>query len=50
VRAEAGLEAARARRSADSPARPQRHSSAVPGDVVAQEMIDALQPLQPVAA
>jgi tetratricopeptide (TPR) repeat protein len=50
VRAEAGLEAARAGRSVDIPARPQRLNRAVSGDTVAREMIDALQPLRPVAA
>jgi tetratricopeptide (TPR) repeat protein len=50
VRAEVGLEAARAGRSADTPARPQRRSSVSHAESVAREMINALQPLQPVAA
>lgn len=50
VKAEAGLEAARAERRADSPARPVRPSVGVSADVVAREMIEALQPVRPMAA
>lgn len=50
VTAEAGLTAAAAERGVDTPARPQRRSGAGSADAVAREMIDALQPLRPVAA
>ncbi|MFL5541736.1 MAG: hypothetical protein ACJ8J0_22310 [Longimicrobiaceae bacterium] len=50
VTAEAGLTAAVAERGVDSPARPQQRNAMVRADVVAREMIDALQPLRPVAA
>lgn len=50
VTAEAGLMAAGAERGADIPARPQRRSGVAHADVVAREMLDALQPLRPVAA
>jgi len=50
VTAEAGLTAAFAERGVDIPAHPGRRKGATQGDVVAREMIDALQPLRPVAA
>jgi tetratricopeptide (TPR) repeat protein len=50
VTAEAGLMAAAAERGVDTPARPQQRRGVAPADVVAREMIDALQPLRPVAA
>jgi hypothetical protein len=50
IRAEAGLTAAVAEQGVDSPARPQQRKGMVRADVVAREMIDALQPLRPVAA
>ncbi|MFL5384789.1 MAG: hypothetical protein ACJ8GN_19880 [Longimicrobiaceae bacterium] len=48
--AEAGLTAAFAERGVDIPARPRQRKDTARGDVVAREMIDALQPLRPVAA
>jgi hypothetical protein len=50
VTAEAGLMAAPSERSPDTPARPQRRTGGLRGDLVAREMIDALQPLRTVAA
>jgi tetratricopeptide (TPR) repeat protein len=50
VIAEAGLAAAGSERRADTPARPQVHGAAVRADVVARDVIHALQPLHSVAA
>jgi tetratricopeptide (TPR) repeat protein len=50
VTAEAGLTAAFAERGVDIPARPQQRRGIASADRVAREMIDALQPLRPVAA
>jgi tetratricopeptide (TPR) repeat protein len=50
VTAEAGLNAAIAERGVDFPARAQQPKRMVRADVVAREMLDALQPLRPVAA
>jgi hypothetical protein len=44
------LTAAIAEQGVDSPARPRQRKTMVRADVVAREMIDALQPLRPVAA
>jgi hypothetical protein len=50
IRAEAGLAAAVAGCSEDRPARRSRRTIEGPGDAVAREMINALQPLRPIAA
>jgi tetratricopeptide (TPR) repeat protein len=50
IRAEAGLSAAVAGRSDDSPARYSRRTMKGEGDAVAQKMINALQPSRPIAA
>lgn len=50
IRAEAGFMAAAAGQGVDFPARPQQRKGMARADVVAREMIDALQPLRPVAA
>lgn len=50
VTAEAGLAAAGAGQGADTPARPPRQTGQARADVVAREVIDALQPLRSVAA
>jgi len=50
ITAEAGLTAACAERGVDTPARPQQRRGLARADMVAREMIDALQPPRPVAA